>query len=341
MNNKEPVNIAFFDSKPYDIAFFTEANKNFLYNIEFLEPNLNRKTAVLAKGAQVVCAFVNDKLDKETLDILYNEGIRLVVMRCAGYNNVDLEAAYGKITILRVPAYSPYSVAEFALAALLALTRKIPQAFNRTRNGNFQLSGLTGRDLHGRVCGVIGTGKIGKIFAELMKGFGMEILLYDKFPDQAWAKEKGFRYTDLDELFTKSDFISLHCPLTPESRHIINGDSLKKMKNDCVLINTGRGALIDAKALVEALKDKQIGGAALDVYEEEEEYFYEDWSTEVIKDDVLARLLMMPNVLISSHQAFLTTEALTAIANTTLNNVKAYIEGKPLENQVCFKCSNN
>ncbi len=334
MTEKKPITVAFFDAKPYDIDFFSKKNREYMYDIDFLEPHLNAKTAMLAKGADVVCAFVNDKLDKKTIDTLYELGVKLIAMRCAGFNNVDLNAAQGKIPIVRVPAYSPHSVAEYSAALLFSLTRKIPIAFNRTRDGNFQLQGLTGRDLFGRTCGVIGTGKIGKLMAQIMKGCGMKVLAYDAYKDEDWAKEYGVEYTSLEKLFKMSDVVSLHCPLTKETRHIINESSLNLMKNDAVIINTGRGALIDTKALIEALKDKKLGGAALDVYEEEDAYFFEDWSTTVIQDDVLARLLFMPNVIVSSHQAFLTEEALTAIAQVTLGNIKSFENGEDLLNEV-------
>ncbi len=334
MKNEKQMNVAFFDAKPYDIEFFTKQNRNFLYEIDFLEPHLNSKTAPLAKGADVVCAFVNDKLDKKTIDILYELGVKLIALRCAGFNNVDLKSAEGKIPVVRVPAYSPHSVAEYSAALLFSLTRKIPIAFNRTRDGNFQLQGLTGRDLFGRTCGVIGTGKIGKLMAQLMKGCGMNVLAFDAYEDNDWAKEHNIEYTEIENLFEKSDVVSLHCPLTKETRHIINEKTLSMMKSDAVIINTGRGALIDTKALIEALKDKKLGGAALDVYEEEDEYFFEDWSTTVIQDDTLARLLIMPNVIVSSHQAFLTEEALTAIAQVTLENIKSFEKGEKLVNEV-------
>ncbi len=334
MKTNNPITVAFFDAKPYDIDFFTKQNKEYLYNIDFLEPHLNSKTAKLAHGAEVVCAFVNDKLDKKTIEILHEIGVKLIAMRCAGFNNVDLSAAQGKIPVVRVPAYSPHSVAEYSAALLFSLTRKIPLAFNRTRDGNFQLQGLTGRDLFGRTCGIIGTGKIGKLMAKIMKGCGMKVLANDAYKDEEWAKQTGVEYTSLEKLFTLSDVVSLHCPLTKETRHIINESSLAIMKKDAVIINTGRGALIDTKALIDALKDSRLGGAALDVYEEEDEYFFEDWSTTVIQDDTLARLLFMPNVIVSSHQAFLTEEALTAIAQVTLGNIKSFENGEELVNEV-------
>lgn len=336
----QKISIAFFDAKPYDVLYFTEANKKFLYTIDFFEPRLNEQTANLAKGHEIVCAFVNDKINAKTAEMLVNSGVKLLAMRCAGYNNIDLKAVWGKLPVVRVPAYSPYSVAEYAAALLMSLTRKIPQAFNRTRDGNFRLDGLTGRDLHGRTAGIIGSGKIGKVMADILSGYGMRIIAYDVFPDKDWADKKQIMYVPLETLFCESDVISLHCPLTAETYHVIDEKAFSCMKPDAVIINTGRGALIDTRMLVEALKNKQIGGAALDVYEEEDAYFYEDWSQTVIRDDILARLLMMPNVIVSSHQAFLTKEALSAIAEITLQNVKDFIERKNLPNEVCYQCGN-
>lgn len=330
--------IAFYDTKPYDRDAFTQANKAFLYNIDFFDFHLNAKTAFSAKGYKVICVFVNDILNEDVIKILKECGVELIALRCAGFNNVDLDAAAAAgIRILRVPAYSPHAVAEHAVALLLAVTRHIPQAYLRTKTGNFTLSGLTGRDLFGLTAGILGTGKIGKIMAELLSGFGMKIVLYDPYPDAAWAEKRGFEYIPLDRFFTVCDVLSLHCPLTADTKHIINSQSLRLMKHDAVIINTGRGALIDAHALVHALKHQEIGGAALDVYEEESQYFFTDWSANVIRDDVLARLLTFPNVLVTSHQAFLTTNALTNIADVTLGNVKAFMEGAPLANEVTAK----
>ncbi|GMO23926.1 MAG: 2-hydroxyacid dehydrogenase [Termitinemataceae bacterium] len=261
-------------------------------------------------------------------------------MRCAGFNNIDLKALYGKIRVARVPAYSPHAIAEHAVALLLCMTRYIHKAYNRVREGNFLLNGFTGRNLNGKTAGIVGTGKIGKITAAILRGFGMELLVYDKFPDTAWAGQLGAVYTGFEQLCAGSDVISLHSPLTAETRHMINEKTLALMKNDAVIINTGRGALIDAKALLKALKHKKIGGAGLDVYEEEENYFFEDRSGEALEDDILARLLTFPNVLITGHQAFLTEEALDAIAGTTLENANRFFEsfekGQPveLENEV-------
>lgn len=328
-------NIAFYDTRAYDRDAFTDANKNFLYNIDFFDFHLNEKTALTAKGYKVVCAFVNDTLNAAVIKILKECGVELIAMRCAGYNNVDLKAAADAgIKVLRVPAYSPHSVAEHAVALLMSLTRHIPQAYMRTRTANFTLNGLTGRDLYGLTAGILGTGRIGKIMGEILSGFGMKIVLYDPYPDKAWAEQKGFTYLPLEEFFRSSDVVSLHCPLTQDTKHIINENSLRLMKHDAVIINTGRGALIDTHALVHALKHQEIGGAALDVYEEESQYFFDDWSANVIRDDVLARLMTFPNVIITGHQAFLTTNALKAIADTTLGNVKTFMAGEPLVNEV-------
>lgn len=331
----KPIAIAFYDAKSYDKVSFTETNRNFLYNIDFFDFHLNEKTAFSAKGYDAVCAFVNDVLDAKVIAVLKECGVKLIAMRCAGYNNVDLEAAEtAGIKIARVPAYSPHAVAEHAVALLLAVTRRLPQAYLRTKTGNFTLDGLTGRDLYGLTAGVLGTGKIGRIMAELLSGFGMHIVLYDPYPAREWAEERNFRYVPLEEFFRICDVISLHCPLTEDTKHIINRNSLSMMKRDAVIINTGRGALIDTQALVKALKKQEIGGAALDVYEEESRYFFTDWSANVIKDDVLARLLTFPNVFVTGHQAFLTTNALSNIAEVTLSNVRTFFAGEPLENEV-------
>lgn len=327
--------IAFYDTHSYDRQSFEKSNGSFGFSIDFFDFKLNEKTAVTAKGFDAVCIFVNDIADADVIKTLKDGGVKVILLRCAGFNNVDLKAAKESgITVLRVPAYSPYAVVEHAVAMLLGLTRHIPQAYLRTKTGNFTLDGLTGRDLHGLTAGILGTGKIGRIMAETLSGFGMNVIVYDPHPNQEWAKEKGFRCVDVPTLFRESDVLSLHCPLTDDTRHIVNQESIKLMKNDAVLINTGRGALIDSKALVHALKHNQIGGAALDVYEEESKYFFNDWSANVITDDVLARLMTFPNVLITSHQAFLTTNALENIADVTLQNADAYKNGGELKNQV-------
>jgi D-lactate dehydrogenase len=333
--DNENLHIAFYDTRAYDRDAFTQMNANFLYNIDFFDFHLDEKTASTAKGYDAVCVFVNDNLNEKVIRILKECGVKLIALRCAGFNNVDLEAAKSaEIPVVRVPAYSPHSVAEHAVALLLSLTRKIPQAYMRTRTGNFTLNGLTGRNLNGLTAGILGTGKIGKIMAEILSGFGMKIEMYDVYPDKTWAQQHNFTYVELNKLFADSDVLSLHCPLTGETKHIVNTQSLAMMKKDAVIINTGRGALIDSKALVHALKKQTIGGAALDVYEEESKYFFDDWSIDVIRDDMLTRLLTFPNVIITGHQAFLTTNALQSIAQTTMENVRAYFKGEELVNEV-------
>ncbi len=327
--------IAFFGTKPYDSESFDEQNKDFGYDLRYFEENLTHRSAVLAEGCEAVCAFVNDTLDERSLAKLAAHGVKLVALRCAGYNNVDLAAAAkAGIKVVRVPAYSPHAVAEYALALMLTLNRKIYRAFLRTKDGNFSLNGLLGFDMNGKTAGIIGTGKIAKILIHILKGLGMNILAYDIYPDEKFAAQEGFRYTSLDELYTNSDIVSLHCPLTPKTLHIIDKEAINKMKSGVMIINTGRGALINTHDLIEGLKDKKIGSAALDVYEEEKNYFYEDVSDTVIEDDKLARLLSFPNVIITSHQAFFTKEALHNIARTTLENVSEFISGKPLTNEV-------
>ena len=327
--------IAFYDTHSYDKNSFELTNKAFGYEIHYNEFKLNENTVVTAQGYDAVCVFVNDVVNAWVISALKDCGVKLIALRCAGFNNVDLQAAKNAgIAVVRVPAYSPYAVAEHGIALLMSLTRHIPQAYLRTKTANFSIEGLTGRDLHGLTAGVLGTGKIGRIMAGLLKGFGMELIVYDKFPNEEWAKEIGAKYVSVEEIFRKSDVLSLHCPLTEETKHIVNHDTMKMMKSDAVIINTGRGALIDSKALVHALKHKHIGGIGMDVYEEESKYFFNDWSTEVMTDDVLARLLTFPNVIITGHQAFLTTNALKNISDVTLQNIKDFSEGKELVNEV-------
>lgn len=330
--------IALFDAKQYDIEAFQKSNEKFNYDISFFSEKLKKETALLAKDHDVVCLFVNDTLDSEVIDIIKDLGIKLVALRCAGYNNVDLKKAYNNMHVVRVPAYSPYAVAEHALALMLTLNRKTHKAYSRTRENNFSLQGLTGFDMHGKTAGVIGTGKIGKVLIDILNGLGMKVLAYDLYPDEKYASEKGFNYVDLQTLYKNSDVISLNCPLTKETHHLIDAKSLSLMKDNVMIINTGRGQLIDTKALIKALKERKIGSAGLDVYEEESEYFFEDFSNSFLDDDTLARLLTFNNVLITSHQAFLTNEALSNIANTTLQNVKDYFGGKNLENEICYRC---
>ena len=327
--------IAFFDTHSYDKKSFVEANKAFNYEIDFRDYKLNENTALTAQGYDVVCVFVNDVVNAEVIKTLADCGVKLIALRCAGFNNVDLKAvASAGIKVVRVPAYSPYAVAEHGVALLMSLTRHIPQAYLRTKTANFNIEGLTGRDLYGLTAGILGTGKIGRIMADILMGFGMKIIAYDPFPNEQWAKEKNIEYVGLDEIFQRSDVLSLHCPLTEETKHVVNHDRMKMMKHDAVIINTGRGALIDSKALVHALKHGHIGGIGMDVYEEESKYFFSDWSTDIMTDDTLARLLTFPNVIITGHQAFLTTNALKNLAETTLENVKAFAAGAELVNEV-------
>ncbi len=333
------ISIAFFDTKPYDSTAFDTINKGFGYSITYFKEHLTPETAILTKGHDVVCAFVNDEISKPVVDQLMTYGVKLVALRCAGYNNVDLNAAFGRLHVVRVPAYSPYAVAEHAVALLLTLNRKTHKAYIRTRDNNFNINGLTGFDLHGKTVGIIGTGKIGQVMITIMKGFGLHVLAYDVFPNEKAAAELGFTYVPLDTLYREADIISLHCPLTKETHHIINKESLAKMKKSVVLINTSRGQLVNTKDLIVALKAKAIGGAGLDVYEEESEYFFEDFSGSNISDDVLARLLTFNNVLITSHQAFLTEEALHNIAQTTLDNIKDFFGPQTFVNEICYKCS--
>lgn len=321
--------VAFYDTKPYDREWF---EKKRIEEIEyvFYETRLTERTAKLAEGCEAVCAFVNDELTARTIDRLYDIGVRLIAMRCAGYNNVDLKAAEGRISVVRVPAYSPYAVAEHAMALLLTLNRKIHRAFNRTREGNFTLNGLTGFDLHGKTVGVVGTGKIGRVFIDICKGFGMRLLAYDLYPDESL----DVKYVTKEELLAKSDIISLHCPLTEQTKHFIDEESIALMKQGAILINTSRGALVKKEALINGLRSKKLGAAGLDVYEEEADYFYEDKSNDIIRDEVLALLIAMPNVIVTSHQAFLTREALENIADTTLRSLKEYMMGGELTDAV-------
>jgi D-lactate dehydrogenase len=332
------ITIAFFDAKPYDRNSFDSENKQFGYFISYFESKLTEQTASLATGFDIVCVFVNDSLNEQVLNSLAGKNVKLIAMRCAGYNNVDLKAAYKKIHIVRVPAYSPYAVAEHAVALMLTLNRKTHRAYSRTRESNFSINGFAGFDMYGKTASIIGTGKIGQKLISILNGFGIKVLAYDKYPNKELAKKLNFTYTDLDTVYTKSDIISLHCPLNPETHHIINSESIAKMKDGIMIINTSRGGLIDTAALIENLKTGKIGSAGLDVYEEESDYFFEDYSSNILQDDILARLLMFPNVLITSHQAFFTKEALSNIAKTTLNNIKNYFEKNKLPNEVCYRC---
>jgi len=331
--------IVFFDTKSYDRESFDAVNaKSFHFDIQYFENHLTSETVALAKGSDVICAFVNDTLSKEVIVGLKELGVQLIALRCAGYNNVDLKAAYKQIPVVRVPEYSPYAVAEHAVALILALNRKTHKSYYRTRDGNFSINGLMGFDMIGKVAGIIGTGKIGQIAAKILTGFEMEVIAYDPYPNQEWAQTNNVRYVELDEFYQRAEVISLHCPLSRGTYHIINTESLAKMKDGVMIVNTGRGGLIDTKALIDALKSGKVGSAGLDVYEEESEYFFEDFSAQVLSDDILARLLTFSNVLITSHQGFFTKEAVGNIAQTTLQNIQDYFEQKPLKNEICYHC---
>jgi len=326
------MNIAFFDTKPYDRASFDSLLGQYPFEIKYFETKLNLDTMSLASGCEVVCAFVNDTLNRDVIEGLQDLGVELIALRCAGYNHVDFKAAYEKIHVVRVPAYSPYAVAEHALALMFALNRKTHRAFVRTRDNNFNINGLTGFDFNGKTVGVIGTGKIGRIFVKICKGLNMNVLAYDPYP----IADDEIQYVDLSTLYHKSDIISLHCPLTPENLHMINKEAISQMKPGVMLINTSRGGLVQTEDLIGGLKSRHVGSAGLDVYEEESDYFFEDFSADIISDDTLARLLSFNNVLVTSHQAFLTKEALENIAHTTLDNIMEYAEHKPLQHEICY-----
>lgn len=326
----ENTTVAVYDTKPYDRASLSGAAGAEQIAWRFLDFRLGPDTVHAAAGAQAVCIFVNDRADRPVLEQLAEHEVRLLALRCTGFNHVDLDAARALgLTVTRVPVYSPYAVAEHVVALLLTLNRKIHRAFNRVRELNFALHGLVGFDLHGKTAGIIGTGKIGRITAQILRGFGMQVLAYDPFPDHAWAQQQSVDYVDADVLLARSDVVSLHVPLTPETWHLIRRETLGLMKPGATLVNVSRGALIDTGALIEALKSGQLGGVALDVYEEEEGVFFEDLSGQVLQDDDLARLLTFPNVLITAHQAFLTHEALSDIARTTIANLRALADGRP------------
>ncbi len=329
--------IAFFDAKSYDKDSFDRLNKD-RYEIRYFETRLSAAALPLAEGCDAACAFVNDTIDRAVVEGLTDRGIKVLAMRCAGYNNVDFKAAYERrLTVVRVPAYSPYAVAEYTMGLLLTLIRHIHKAAVRTRDFNFSLVGLTGFDLHGRTVGIIGTGKIGRIFADICKGMGMRVLAYDAFPNPS----TGLEYVPLERLLAEADVISLHCPLMPTTHHIINAESIKQMKPGVVLLNTSRGGLVDSEALLSALREGTIGAAGLDVYEEETEWFYADRSDVTRQNKTLSLLVSMPNVIVTSHQAYLTHEALGNIADTTLDNLDAYFSGAPLANEICYRCLNS
>jgi D-lactate dehydrogenase len=327
--------IAFFSTKPYDRHSFDEANRDFGHEISYLEHRLDVVTAPLAAGWPAVCAFVNDRLDAQALAVLAEGGTRLVALRCAGFNNVDLLAAEKLgIAVVRVPAYSPEAVSEFTIGLMLALDRKIHRAWARVRENNFSLDGLLGLGLHGRVAGVIGTGRIGGLVARALRlGFGCEVLATDRVEDPALAAA-GVRYVPVEQLLAESDIVTLHCPLTPETHHLVNAASIARARPGFQLINTSRGALVDADALIDGLKCGRVGGVALDVYEQEGDLFFEDLSNEIIQDDIFQRLLTFPNVLVTGHQAFLTRPALEAIARTTLRSASDFAAGLPLPNRL-------
>lgn len=326
--------IAFFDTKPYDEVSFNQINQKFGFEIKYFKGHLNINNVPLTKGFDAVCIFVNAVADAEVIDELAKNDVKVIALRCAGYNNVDLNAAKNRIKVVRVPAYSPYAVAEHTLALMLTLNRKTHKAYNRTREGNFALNGLMGFDMHGKTAGIIGTGKISKILIQTLRSMGLKVIAYDIFPDYAFAEKYEIEYSSLDHLYANADIISLHCPLTKDTEYIINETSIAKMKNGVMIINTGRGKLINTHALIQGLKSKKIGAAGLDVYEEESEYFFEDRSNRVMDDDILARLLSFNNVIVTSHQAFFTQEAMHNIAETTLQNIQDFIDEKPLVNEV-------
>lgn len=330
--------IAFFDTKPYDKPSFNKYGEQYGISFKYFETKLNEDTVDLANGFDGVCVFVNDTVNAAVIDRLCELGVKVVALRCAGFNNVDMKHAFGKIHVLRVPAYSPYAVAEHTMAMLLTSIRRIHKAYIRTRDFNFSLAGMTGFDLHGKTVGIIGTGRIGRAFIDICLGFGMKVLAYDKFKDESLAKRDNVSYVSLDELFSESNIISLHCPLTEETYHIINESSIGKCKRGVVILNTSRGALVDAEALLSAIKSRKVGAACLDVYEEESDFFFEDFSGHILEDDILARLISMPNVIVTSHQAFLTEEALSNIAETTVKNIVGFIETNQCPNELCYRC---
>ena len=331
------IKVAFYDTKAYDKPSFERYGEICGVQFKYLETKLNEDTADLAKGCDAVCVFVNDTVNAAVIDRLDALGVRLIALRSAGYNNVDVKHAFGKIHVVHVPAYSPYAVAEHAMALLLTSVRRIHKAYNRTREFNFSLNSLTGFDFHGKTVGVIGTGKIGRIFIDICRGFGMKIIAYDPFP----AEGSDIEYVALDELFEQSDIISLHCPLNDGTFHIVSADAIAKMKKGVVIVNTSRGALIDAEALLEGIKSRIIGAACLDVYEEEADIFFEDRSGHILDDDLLSRLISMPNVIVTSHQAFLTEEALSNIAETTVNNIRSCFDNDGVcDNELCYRCGN-
>lgn len=330
--------VAFFNTKSYDRQSFEAINTNYHHELTFFDAQLSSKTAILAADFPAICMFVNDIADAATLDILASQGTRLVALRSAGFNTVDLQrAAELGIKVVRVPAYSPYAVAEHAVALVLALNRKIYRAYNRVRDDNFSLEGLLGFDLHGCTVGVVGTGKIGMVFAQIMHGFGCSVVGYDAFPNAQFEATGNARYVSLPELLANSDIISLHCPLLPETHHLINAEAIAQMKPGVMLINTSRGGLIDTPAVIEGIKSGKIAYLGIDVYEQEDELFFQDLSGTIIQDDTFQLLQSFPNVVITAHQAFFTRNALENIATTTLSNIKDFEQGQPLKNEVPYQ----
>ena len=328
------IKIAFFDAKTYDRESFDNEAAGLDLEIHYYKDRLSRRTAQLAQGKDAVCIFVNDECDRQVIDLLAEYGVGLIALRCAGFNNVDMAAARGRIPVVRVPAYSPHAVAEYAVTLMLSLNRKVYRSVYRTREGNFKLKGLMGFDMYGKTAGLIGLGKIARELAKILRGFGMNVVAYDPYPDRQFAEEQRISLVTLDELYAQSDIISLHCPLTDDTKFIINAESIGKMKQGVMIINTGRGKLIRTEDLIEGLRTGRIGSAGLDVYEEEQNFFYEDRSDKMIDDDKLALLLMMPNVIVTSHQAFFTREAMHNIAVTTLQNITDWAAGRELKNEV-------
>ena len=329
--------VAIFDAKPYDKETFNKVNEMYGFDLVYYKEHLDINNVILASNADAVCIFVNAVVDADVIEKLYSYGVKLVALRCAGFNNVDIAAAAKRgIKVVRVPDYSPHAIAEHTLALMLCLNRKVHRAFLRTRDGNFSLVGFEGFDMYGKTIGVIGTGKIGKVAIGLFKGLGMKVLAYDLYPDTAWAEKNGIKYVSLDELYANANIITLHCPLTKETEYLIRDESISKMKDGVMIINTGRGKLIHTKHLIDGLLSGRVGYAGLDVYEEEGAYFYEDHSDKVMTDDVLARLLSFNNVIVTSHQAFFTKEAMANIAQTTMDSIRDFSEGKGLKNEVVY-----
>ncbi|PIS11603.1 MAG: hydroxyacid dehydrogenase [Bdellovibrio sp. CG10_big_fil_rev_8_21_14_0_10_47_8] len=330
--------IAVFDTHAFERDVLINANRQFSHELVFFDSRLTSETAELAKGFSAACSFVNDRLNSACLEKLHHQNVKLLALRSAGFNHVDLATASRLgLKVVRVPHYSPHAVAEHAVALILSLNRKIHRAYQRVREMNFSLDGLVGFDLNGKTIGVIGTGQIGSVFVRIMAGFGCKVIAYDIAPNPELSQVSNFRYVDLETLYRQADVVSLHLPLRPETQHMIDEKSLAMMKAGVMLINTSRGALIDSKALIQSLKSGHIGSAGLDVYEEEEKIFFRDLSAQVMQDDILARLLTFPNVIVTAHQAFLTNEALQNIAQTTLQNAADFEAGRPLENEVCEK----